>query len=89
MNGMDKKPKLPAHLIFAASDYLCIKTDPPSRIGKTGEPVAEKTKFEWTIIAKGTDIDYTTLLLILSNQTDYQQLCRQNVLGLEDHSEHD
>ena len=56
MDDKDQKPKLPIHLILGASDYLCIKTDQPSRLGKTGEPVAEKTKFGWTIIAKGTEI---------------------------------
>ena len=70
MNDMDKKPKLPVHLILEASDYLCIKTDHPLRVGKTGEPVAKKTKFGWTSIAKGTEIDYTALLLTQSNQTD-------------------
>ena len=89
MDDKDQKPKLPIHLILGASDYLCIKTDQPSRVGKTGEPVAEKTKFGWTIIAKGTEIDYTALLIAQSNQTDYEQLCRLDVLGLEDRPEHD
>jgi hypothetical protein len=89
MDDKDQKPKLPIHLILGASDYLCIKTDQPSRVGKTGEPVTEKTKFGWTIIAKGTEIDYTALLIAQSNQTDYEQLCRLDVLGLEDRPEHD
>jgi hypothetical protein len=52
------KPKLPIHLILGASDYICIKTDQPACVGKTGKPVTEKTKFGWTIIAKGKEILY-------------------------------
>ena len=66
----DRKLKLPIHLILGASDYLCIKTDEPPRVGNTGEPVAERTKFGWTIIAKGKEIDYTALLLPQINQRD-------------------
>ena len=67
---MTKKEKLPIHLILRASDYLCIKTKEPPRVGNTGDRVAEKTKFRWTIIAKGKEIDYTALLLTQTNQTD-------------------
>ena len=89
MNDNDQKPKLPIHLIIGESDYICIKTNQPARVGKTGEPVAELTKFGWTIIAKGNEIDYAALLLTQTNQSDYEQLCRLDVLGLEDRPEHD
>ena len=89
MNDNDQKPKLPIHLIIGVSDYICIKTNQPARVGKTGEPVAELTKFGWTIIAKGNEIDYAALLLTQTNQSDYEQLCRLDVLGLEDRPEHD
>ena len=45
------------------------------RVHKTGEPVAEKTKFGWTIIAQGKEIDYTALLMAQTSQTDYEELC--------------
>ena len=89
MNDNDRKSKLPIHLILGASDYVCIKTNQPARAGKIGEPVAELTKFGWTIIARGREIDYTALLLAQTNQTDYEQLCRLDVLGLEDRPEND
>ena len=89
MDDNDRKPKLPIHLILGASDYVCIKTNQPARVGKTGEPVAEMTKFGWTIIAKGREIDYTALLLAQTNQSDYEQLCRLDVLGLVDRPEND
>ena len=38
---------------------------------------------------RNRDIDYTALLIAQSNQTDYEQLCRLDVLGLEDRPEHD
>ena len=73
MNENDRKPKLPIHLILRASDYICIKTNQPARVGKTGEPVAEQTKFGWTIIAKGGGIDYTALLLTQREHTQMHQ----------------
>ena len=45
MDDNDRKPKLPIHSILGASDYVCIKTNQPARVRKTGEPVAEMTKF--------------------------------------------
>mgnify|MGYP002803522331 CR=1 FL=1 len=89
MEDDDQKLKLPIHLILRASDYLCIKTDEPPRVGNTGDPVAEKTKFGWTIIAKRKEIDYTALLLAQTNQQDYEQLCRLDALGVADSPEHD
>ena len=89
INDNDKKSKLPIHLILGAGDYICIKTNQPARVGKTGEPVAERTEFGWTIIAKGSEIDYTALLLTQTNHSDYEKLCRLDVLGLEDRPEHD
>ena len=78
-----------ASAALGASDYLCIKTDEPSRVGNTGDPVAEKTKFGWTIIAKGNEIDYTALLLAQTSQRDYEQFCPLDVLEIADHPEHD
>lgn len=85
----DRKPKLPIHLILGASDYMRIKTGERPRIGKIGEPVAEKTRFGWTIIAQGEEIDYTAMLLTQASQSDYEELCRLDVLGLADACERD
>ena len=41
----DSKLHLPVHLILGASEYAAIKTTERPRIGRPGEPVAEKTKF--------------------------------------------
>ena len=53
------------------------------------EPVGERTTFRWTIIGKGKEIDHTALLRAQTNQGEYKQLCRLNVLGIADHPEHD
>ena len=57
-----RKPKLPVHLILGVSDYMRINTSERPRVGQIGDP-AKKTRFDWTIIAQGKEIDYTSLLL--------------------------
>ena len=46
----DTKDILPVHLIIK------LKTDQPPRIGQTGEPVAELTKFGWTPGKESVDL---------------------------------
>ena len=89
MEDKDQKPKLPVHLILGAGDYMRIKTAEKPRVGKIGEPVAERTKFGWTILAQGNELDYSAMLLTQTSQRDYEELCRLDVLGLEDKPEHD
>ena len=85
----DPKPFLPTHLILGTSDYAAIKTAEPARVGKLGEPVAEKTKFGWTLMSPGKELDHLKMLLTQTSYTDYNELCRLDVLGLEDKAEHD
>ena len=88
---MDNDPKqfLPVHLILEASDYAAIKTAEPPRVGQLGEPVAERTKFGWTIMSSGKELDHSKMLLTQTSHTDYEDLCRLDILGLEDRPEHD
>ena len=51
MTDCDPKPYLPTHLILGASEYTGIKTSELCRGGLLGEPVADKTKLEWTIMS--------------------------------------
>ena len=44
VDDVDEKAELPVHLILGASEYARIKTV-TKRIGQTGEPVAELTRF--------------------------------------------
>ena len=89
MEDCDRKPKLPVHLILGAGDYMRAKTSEKPRVGKMGEPVAERTKFGWTILAKGKELDYSAMFLAQTSQTDYEELCRLDVLGLADKPEND
>ena len=50
------------------------------------EPVAELTQLGWS---PWKEFDRKTMLLTQTNQLDYEQLCRLDVLGLEDAPEHD
>ena len=58
-------------------------------IGNQGEPVAERTKFGWTILSPGEEFDTTHMLLTQTSQLDYEELCRLDVLGLKDTPQHD
>ena len=84
MNDNDEKPELPVHLILGASEYARIKTETKPKIGNPNEPVAEFTKFGWTILSPGKEIDLTQMLLTQTASPDYEQLCRLDVLGLKD-----
>ena len=63
------------------------KTSEKPRVGKMGEPVAERTKFGWTILAQGKELDYSAMFLAQTSQTDYEELCRLDALGLADKPE--
>ena len=63
MHDIDEKPELPVHLILGASEYARIKTETKPRIGLPGEPVAELTKFGWTVLSPGKEININEMLL--------------------------
>ena len=77
MDDKDEKAELPIHVIIGTNQYPKIKTKTPARIGNQGEPIAELTKFGWIIMSPETEQDLTSMY-------DYEQLCRLDVLGLED-----
>lgn len=89
MSDSDTKPKLPVHLILGASEYAKMKTKYAPRVGRPGEPVAEWTKFGWTMLSPGEEADVSKALLTQTSQTDYEALCKLDVLGLEDHPTRD
>ena len=64
------------------------KTNMPARIGETGEPVAELTKFGWMIMSPGQE-DHSIVYLTQTTTHDYEQLYRRDVLGIEDISDGD
>ena len=84
MQDADEKPELPVHLILGASEYAQIKTETKPKIGLPGEPIAELTKFGWTVLSPGKEINLTEMLLTQTASPDYEQLCRLDVLKLKD-----
>ena len=84
MDDVDMKQELPVHLILGTSEYAQIKTKTTPRIGKPGEPIAELTRLGWTIMSPGNEPDLTNMFLTQTSVTDYEELCRLDVLGLED-----
>ena len=50
--------------------------------GALGEPVAELTKFGWTLTSPESEDDLTNTLFTKSTAEDYQRLCYLDVIGL-------
>ena len=85
MDDTDTKQELPVHLILGTSEYTKIKTKTTPKLGKPGEPVAEFTLLGWTIMSPSKEADLTKMLLTQTTSSDYENLCRRDVLGLKDH----
>ena len=62
-NNNDEKAILTVHLILGANEYAKIKTGARPRLGCSGEPVAEYTKFGWMILSPGTGLDLSNIFL--------------------------
>ena len=77
------KKELPIHIILGAGEYTKIKIAGYQRVGKIVEPVAEQTKFGWTIMKSGGESGQGNIFLAQAVSSDYEQLCRFDVLGLQ------
>ena len=84
MEDNDQKPELPIHVILGVGEYSKIKTKTMIKVGKQNEPIAEKTHLGWTITSPGKDRDVTSMMLTRNSMCDHDQLCRLDVLGIED-----
>ena len=71
----DTKEQLPIHVVLGSGEYVRVKTETKPQIGQDGEPVAK--------------FDHNTMLLMQTSQSDYEELCRVDVLGLADTPEQD
>lgn len=84
MDDSDTKTMLPVYLILGVSEFAKIKTTQAPRVGSPGGPVAEMTRFGWTIMFLRKEPDLTKILLTQTSQVDYEKLCQLDVLGLQD-----
>ncbi|KAK3700050.1 hypothetical protein QZH41_004349 [Actinostola sp. cb2023] len=82
MDDDDEKDQLPVHLIIGANDFAKIRTGERLRVGRRGDPVAEFTRFGWTIMSPGADTDLSAAYMAINSTTDYEQLCALDILGL-------
>ena len=59
------------------------------RIGQENDPIAKLTKFGWFLMSPGTEFDKNIMLFTQTSQSNCEELCRLNVLGLRDMPDHD
>ena len=78
-------------MVLGSGEYARIKTEtkPGKRIGQENDPIAGLTKFEWFLMSPGTDFDKNIMLFTQTSQSNYEELCRLDVLGLRDMPDHD
>ena len=86
MDGDDTKDRLPVHIILGANDFAKIRTGEHLRVGRRGDPVAEFTRFGWTIMLPEADRELATAYLAINSHSDYKRLCALDVLGLANSS---
>ncbi|KAL9977929.1 hypothetical protein ACROYT_G015393 [Oculina patagonica] len=61
----DTRPQIPIHIVLGASAYATIKKSTTQRVEQPGQPVAEKTLLQWTLMSPGReDIGIPCLLYI-------------------------
>eukprot|EP00493_Phyllostaurus_siculus_P016639 UN16890 len=89
MEDDDTKVMLPVHMILGASNYSLIKTTASPRVGKAGQPIAEKTALGWAIMSPGREESHSALMLTRTSHDDFMQMCSLYVLGVEDRRDGD
>ena len=89
IDDLDDKPHLPIHVVLGVNEYANVKTTAAPRVGKPGQPIAERTRLGWVLMSPGREDVTSPLLLTRSVSTDYEQLCSLDVLGLADKPEND
>ena len=75
-------------MVLGASEYASTKTTTYQRVGKSGQPVTEKTLVGWTLMSPGREGTGSPILLTQSAPTDYE-LCDLEKNGLANTHEND
>ena len=88
VNDNDTKASLPVHVILGSGEYARIKTETRPRIGQDNDPITELTKFGWFLMSPGKEFDKNIMLFTQTSQSNYEDLCRLDVLGLRDMADH-
>ena len=84
MGESDTKESLPFHVILGVNEYTKIKMAVYQRAGAMEEPIAEQTRFGWTIISSGSEVELQNMFLTQTSIGDFEELYRLDVLGLQD-----
>ena len=76
IDDVDLKRELPVHLILGTSEYARIKTETTPKMGKPGEPIAELTRFGWTLLSPGSEPDLTKMFYqsLPNNKHEFEAL---------------
>lgn len=81
MDDDNTKCQFPIHLVLGAAEYSRIKTDTPQRVGREYQPVGERTKLGWLLVAPGQEFNRELMMLTQTTHVECEQLCRLDVLG--------
>ena len=76
--------RAPSAIMKVVNDFAKIRTGERLRVGCRGDPVAEFTRFGWTIMSPGADSGLSPALLAVNSNADYEKLCALDVLRLAD-----
>ena len=70
--------------MMGVNDFARICTGERLRVSRRGDPVAEFTRFGWTLMSPGAETDLSPVYLAVNPATDYEHLCALDILGLAD-----
>ena len=75
IDDVDLKRELPVYLILGTRECAKIKTETVPKMGKPGEPIAELTRFGWTLMSPENEPHLIKMFLTQTSKVDYEELC--------------
>ena len=84
MKDNNQKLELPVHILLNVVEYSKITTNAVIGVQKQRETIAEIIHFGWTITSPAKDCNFTSMMLTKISICDRDQLCRLDVLCIED-----